>query len=176
MDELLIPRNGMADKTPLYLGAALFIGGLLLMQYPEWLATERGDQNVVRIIGGLCFLLFWGVMILLVRRLMDETPMLILDEEGYTDRTGSFPLEKFLWKDISEISGEKSNGKDIIYVDFVDNDAFNSRIQLEHKIGKDFQEIFYEAPVRIDPAKLKMDYEELLQHFKTYHTHSLNKA
>jgi len=186
MDELKITKS-KAKLVPLGFVAVLFLVlGVSMLTTPEQFAGSLWNSlNLIRVLGGLSLVSFWVTMFLLVRRLTDQTPGLVLDKQGFTAHKAlvrnvdKFAGETIPWQDIGNIRDVTLAKERFVRIDFIKDHAHTSSLasflEADSKTGY-LPEQASRPPFLLSAKELNMNFDELLAKFNQYHQAHLEQS
>ena len=172
MDSLIIEKSKNKLRWQIIVVALLVLVALAMMITPQlFFGKLWNSQNLIRAGGGLALLVFGYDLICKIRSFLDPTPGMILDEQGYINNISAFRGEIILWSEISMIEDFMSEKKRVLSIHLSDPEAFNNRIKIAGGFDVLVDKI-HSPPFFLSYNDYKIDPNELLHLFKTYHSHS----
>lgn len=161
------------------LGSIVFVVlGFYFMIYPERLLNDFIRSITVIFLSGLLGVIFFGIVgFYILKRLIKNTPGLIISNDGITDNSNGISAGFIPWSDIKEIKQINIASQSFINL-MVKNPQFYIN-QQQGWISKKFMELNfkkYGAITWISSNTLKYDYIELIKliesRFEEYRLHS----
>ena len=147
------------------LGALAFVAiGLYFVISPPTIANSyRGNPTKIAIAGYASILFFGLCAFVLIKKLPDNKPGLIIDQTGLTDNSSGVSAGQILWSDIEDISVLEIHRQKIIMLqvrnpqDYIDKQTSGFKrkmMQMNYKM--------YGTPLSITSNGLKVSFDELL--------------
>lgn len=150
------------------LGAFAFVAiGFWFVLAPPTTYSSFFGPTVIIIIGLISILLFGGIAILVIRKLFDPRPGLIIDEQGISDNSGGLSGGQILWQDIIDIQVLQIQRQRLILIliknpqDYIDRQSNGWKRKL---MAMNFRQ--YGTPLSISTNGLKISFAELLEILK----------
>jgi hypothetical protein len=148
----------------LTLGSAAFvIMGMLFLLYPETFITSRlRSPEVIRVVGIVAVIFFGLGLILIVRKLFDNSVGLTIDQNGITDNSSGIHIGLIEWNDILEIATiqiaatkmlKLKTDKPEKYINRAKNTFIKRAMATNHKL--------YGSPLTISSVSLKIKFDAL---------------
>jgi len=146
------------------IGAGLFIiVGYLGAQKPEdFVSPIFRNPEIIRIIGIVGVIFFSLCLIFIVRKLFDNKPGLVIDENGITDNTNATSMGLIEWNDITMVEKKKVMSTKFLIIHTNNPEKYIQRAK--NFISKRAVEMScktYGSPISITPNSLKMNFEDL---------------
>ncbi len=147
------------------LGALAFVTiGLWFVISPPTISNSYWGNPTKIAITGYASILFFGLCaFVLIKKLPDKKPGLIIDQEGLTDNSSAVSAGQILWSDIEDISVTEIHRQKLImlqvsnpedYIDKQTNGFKRKMMQMNYKM--------YGTPLSITSNGLKVSFDELL--------------
>ncbi len=157
------------------LGAFAFVAiGFWFVLTPPTTYNSLFGSAVTIIIGIIAILFFGAIAILVIRKLFDTRPGLIINEEGIRDNSGGLSAGQILWTDIEDISVLQIQRQKLILIlvknpqDYIDQQSNGWKRKL---MTMNYRQ--YGTPLSISANGLKISFAELLEtlkhHLATFH-------
>lgn len=148
----------------LLISAIAFVSiGIWFVAKPESFKNGLlGNPTIVLSIGILSIAVFGLVAFVMVKKLKDNAPGLIIDKTGITDNSTGVPAGHIPWSDIKEIKTNKVLAQKFLviivnkpekYINRQTNGAAKKGVEANHKITG--------SPVNIPASTLKCNFDEL---------------
>ncbi len=173
-EEIVIPLS----KTKLTLA---LLGSIAFIMAGLWFVIFQPTGNnfllqsptIVLLVGFVAIIFFGLIAVLIVRKLKDDKPGLIINQDGIADNSGGMSPGIIKWEDLEQISVLKISGQKIIMLmvknpqEYIDRETSllkRKTMQLNFKT--------YDSPLSISANSLKCNFDELLlilnANFKKY--------
>ena len=147
------------------LGALTFIAiGLWFVISPPTISNSYWGNPTKITIAGYASILFFGLCaFVLIKKMPDNKPGLIIDQTGLTDNSSGVSAGQILWSDIEDISVLEINRQKLIMLqvrnpqDYIDKQTSGFKrkmMQMNYKM--------YGTPLSITSNGLKISFDELL--------------
>jgi hypothetical protein len=147
------------------LGALVFVAiGLWFVISPPTISNSYwGNPAKIAIAGYASILIFGLCAFILIKKLPDNKPGLIIDQMDLTDNSSGVSAGQILWSDIEDISVIEIHRQKLIMLqvanpqDYIDKQTSSFKrkmMQLNYKM--------YGTPLSITPNGLKISFDELL--------------
>lgn len=155
------------SKKKIYLmllGSLLFVGiGIWMIISRHQYADSFPTSNTVMLVVGIISILFFGyIAFFLIKKIPDNTPGLIINEEGIFDNSSSVAAGLVLWSDIQEIKTTAVISQQFImiivknpeeYINKQEGSVKCKAMQMNYKS--------YGSPISISANALNTDFNEL---------------
>lgn len=150
----------------------LLLAALILIVAGCWLIASRDhtrNPSIALLAGASAILLFGCCVIVMLRKLKDNKPGLILDEQGITDNSSGVSGGIIPWPDIEQVSVLTIQGQQLLmirvrdpqqYIDRQTNGMKRKIMTLNYKL--------YGSPLSISANSLKISFTELQQLVSNY--------
>ncbi|AEE53344.1 hypothetical protein Halhy_5519 [Haliscomenobacter hydrossis DSM 1100] len=162
------------SKTKLLL---LLIASLAFVALGVWLIISRTSHNepfwaeqlFVKLVGCAAIVFFGICAFFIIRKLPDQRPGLIIDDEGLTDNSSGVSAGQILWADIEDISVLEIQRQKLIMLqvknpqDYIDKQPSGLKRKL---MTMNFR--MYGTPLSISSNGLKISFDELLKMLNDY--------
>ena len=146
-------------------GAFAFVAiGLWFVISPPTISNSYWGNPTKIAIAGYASIVFFGLCaFVLIKKLPDNKPGLIIDQTGLTDNSSGVSAGQILWSDIENISVIEIHSQKLIMLqvknpqDYIDKQTSNFKrkmMQLNYKM--------YGTPLSITSNGLKISFDELL--------------
>lgn len=167
-DQIEIPLSKIKIGLMLIGSVAIFVLGFWMILHIPPLHIPKIRRNflgnrMVFLIFGVVLVLFSGVIItILIRKLLDKRPGLIINKQGITDNSSGLSDGLILWSEIEKIIVVTANQQKFImfilnnpqdYLSKVKNRYKRKGMQLNYKI--------YNAPIGISANSLQISSDKL---------------
>lgn len=148
----------------------LLISSLILTTLGIWFAGNPSlftstivPYDIVIVIFGVICTLFFGLMTLYnYKKLSDNSPGLIIDEEGIIDNSSGFSADKIPWRDVTQIRSIVIFKQPVIILELGNpNDYIEKERNLQKQKAMKTNLNMYGAPFGISVNRLKISTEEL---------------
>ncbi len=147
------------------LGALAFVAvGLWFVIAPPKISNSYwGNPTKIAIVGYASIVFFGLCAFVLIKKLPDNKPGLVIDEKGLTDNSSGVSAGQILWSDIVDISVIEIHRQKLILLqvtnpqDYIDKQTSGFKrkmMQLNYKM--------YGTPLIITSNELKISFDELL--------------
>lgn len=147
------------------LGAFAFVViGFWFVLAPPSRTGSSLESTLLIVLGLLSILFFGGIAILVIRKLFDSRPGLIIDEQSLTDNSGGLSAGQILWQDIEDFKVLQIQRQRLILVlvknpqDYIDRQSNAWKRKL---MAMNYQQ--YGTPISISTNGLKISFAELLE-------------
>ena len=157
------------------LGAFAFvaIGFWFVLDPPS--RTGSSMESVLILVLGLASILFFGAIgLVVIRKLFDQRPGLIINEQGLMDNSGGLSAGLILWQDIENFQVLQIQRQRLILIlvnnpqDYIDRQSNSWKRKL---MAINYRQ--YGTPISISSNGLKISFDELLEilkhHLATFH-------
>lgn len=146
-------------------GALVFVAiGLWFVISPPTISNSYWGNPTKIAIAGYASIVFFGICaFVLIKKLPDNKPGLVIDETGLTDNSSGVSAGQILWSDIEDISVIEIHRQKLIMLqvkkpqDYIDKQANGFKrkmMQMNYKM--------YGTPLSITSNSLKIKFDELL--------------
>ncbi len=146
------------------LGAFAFVAiGFWFVLAPPSRTGSSLEFTLLMVLGLVAILFFGGIAILVIRKLFDSRPGLIIDEQGLIDNSGGLSAGQILWQDIEAIQVLQIQRQRLILVlvknpqDYIDRQSSSWKRKL---MAMNYRQ--YGTPISISANGLKISFAELL--------------
>ena len=157
------------------LGAFAFVAiGFWFVMAPPSRTGSSLESTLLMVLGLVAILFFGGIAMLVIRKLFDSRPGLIINEQGLMDNSGGLSAGQILWTDIEDISVLQIQRQRLILVfvknhqDYIDRQSNGWKRKL---MTMNYRQ--YGTPLSISTNGLKISFDELVeilkQHLATFH-------
>lgn len=147
------------------IGALVFVAiGLWFVISPPTISNSYWGNPTKIAIAGYASIVFFGLCaFVLIKKLPDNKPGLVIDETGLTDNSSGVSAGKILWSDMEDISVIEIHRQKLImlqvknpqdYIDKQTNGFKRKMMQMNYKM--------YGTPLSITSNGLKISFDELL--------------
>lgn len=150
------------------LGAFAFVAiGFWFVLAPPTTYSSLFSPAVTIIIGLIAILFFGGIAILVIRKLFDPRPGLIINEAGISDNSGGLSAGQISWADIEDFSVLQIQRQRLILIlvknpqDYLDRQSNGWKRKL---MAMNYRQ--YGTPISISTNGLKISFDELLEILK----------
>ena len=143
---------------------AFFALGLWFIISPQTISSSNGGSPTTIVIAAYATILFFGLSIfVLIKKLLDSKPGIIIDQICLTDNSSGMSAGHILWSDIEDISVIEIQRQKLIMLqvrnplDYIDKQTSGLKrkmMQMNYKM--------YGTPIIITSNGLKISFEELL--------------
>ena len=149
----------------LLLGSIAFVvGGIWMVANPNGFATSYRPTNPVFVFGvGLVSIIFFGLCLVnIAKKLLDNTPGLVIDEKGIYDNSGAISVGLILWNDIVELrTADVFRQKFIIVIVNNPEQYINAQPRAINKTRLRRNYKSCGSPISISANGLKINFDEL---------------
>lgn len=150
--------------TGIFIGTIIFIIlGLLFIGSPEaFVSPIMKSPEVIRITGIASVVFFGFCFIFVARKLFDNKPGLIIDQNGITDNTNATSMGLIEWEDITGIEKKQvmSNRFLILHTNRPEKYIDRAKNVIAKK-AMDMNNKTYGSPITIISNSLKIDFNDL---------------
>ena len=150
------------------LGAFAFVAiGFWFVLAPPSRTGSLLEFTFLMVLGLVSILFFGGITILVIRKLFDSRPGLIINEQGINDNSGGLSLGLILWQDIVDIQVQQIQRQRLILIlvknpqDYLDRQSNGWKRKL---MAMNYRQ--YGTPLSISSNGLKISFAELLEILK----------
>lgn len=150
------------------LGAFAFVAiGFWFVLAPPTRTGSSLESTLLMVLGLVAILFFGGIAILVISKLFDSSPGLIIDEQGLMDNSGGLSAGQILWEDIEDISLLQIQRQRLILIlvknpqDYLDRQSNGWKRKL---MAMNYRQ--YGTPLSISTNGLKISFAELLEILK----------
>lgn len=161
--QIEIPLSKSKMKISLF-GSLTFVGlGLVFIFFSAKISTPFFSSLMVIKVLGIISVLFFGIIAgILVRKLSDGKPGLIINNQGITDNSSGVSAGLVLWTDVEEIKVSQVMSQKFLmvivknpeyYLDKVSNPLKRNMMKLNFKS--------YGSPISISANALQIDFDDL---------------
>ncbi len=147
------------------LGAFAFVAiGFWFVLAPPSRTGSSLESTLLMVLGLVAILFFGGIAILVIRKLFDSRPGLIIDEQGLNDNSGGLSAGQILWQDIENFQALQIQRQRLILVlvnnpqDYIDRQSNGWKRKL---MAMNYRQ--YGTPISISANGLKISFAELLE-------------
>jgi hypothetical protein len=145
-------------------GSLIFVGlGFwFVISPPSPQHFHRYSPTTILVAGYASIIFFGFCAVILIRKLPDNRPGLIIEEEGITDNSSGISSGKVLWSDISKISIIEIRNQRLILLQV--NNPYDYINRQTNKFEKKLMEINYNrygTPLSLTSNGLKISFNEL---------------
>ncbi|WP_373552871.1 STM3941 family protein [Haliscomenobacter sp.] len=156
-------------------GAFAFVAiGFWFVLVPPSRTGSSVESTFLMVLGLVAILFFGGIALLIIRKLFDPRPGLIINEEGLTDNSGGLSAGQILWQDIEDISVLQIQRQRLMLIlvknpqDYIDRQSNGWKRKL---MAMNYRQ--YGTPLSISTNGLKITFAELVEilkhHLATFH-------
>jgi hypothetical protein len=145
------------------LGAFAFVAiGFWFVLAPPSRTGSSLESTLLMVLGLVSILFFGGIAILVIRKLFDSRPGLIIDEQGLTDNSGGLSAGQILWQDIENFKVLQIQRQRLILIlvknpqDYIDRQSNGWKRKL---MAMNYRQ--YGTPISISTNGLKISFAEL---------------
>jgi hypothetical protein len=146
------------------LGAFAFVAiGFWFVLAPPSRTGSSLESTFLMVLGLVAILFFGGIALLIIRKLFDSRPGLIINEQGISDNSGGLSIGQILWEDIEDIQELKIQRQRLILLlvknpqDYIDRQSSSWKRKL---MAMNYRQ--YGTPISISTNGLKISFAELL--------------
>lgn len=163
------PIHIALNKTKLLLtsiGAGIFVvlGIWLITNTPSTSIVMVNDPRFIKFIGVLSALFFGFIFVWALRRVFDDKPALIIDDEGMEDNSSGVSAGRVLWKDVTEIKTIKVyNQKFLMLMVRNPKEYIDRQTKKMKKKAMEMNFNSYGSPISITTNSLKYSFNDLKQ-------------
>jgi len=147
------------------LGAFAFVViGFWFVLAPPSRTGSSLESTLLMVLGLVAILFFGGIAILVIRKIFDSCPGLIIDEQGLMDNSGGLSAGQILWQDIEAIQVLQIQRQRLILVlvknpqDYIDRQSSGWKRKL---MAMNYRQ--YGTPISISTNSLKISFATLLE-------------
>ena len=156
------------DKSKIILmlaGALVFVAiGFWFVIAPPQISNAYWGNPTRMAIAGYASIFFFGLCaVVLMPKLQDTKPGLIIDDTGLTDNSGALSSGHILWTDIENISVLQIQKQELLMIAVKNpQDYFGRQKNLLKRKAMELNYKMYGTPVSITANGLKIPFQELL--------------
>jgi hypothetical protein len=131
--------------------------------------AQQDSLLLLRTVGLATVALFGSVALIALRKLLDRSPGLVLDDRGVTDNSSLFPAGFIPWSDIAGVTMRRFKSEHIFYMLLKDPDGYIARCgsplrRTMLRIGQKFsRRKAPPSPVAINCSNLNIGADELVR-------------
>lgn len=147
------------------LGAFAFVDiGFWFVLAPPSRTGSSLESTFLMVLGLVSILFFGGIAILVIRKLFDSRPGLIINEQGLNDNSGGLSVGQILWQDIEDIQVLKIQRQRLILIlvknpqDYLDRQSNGWKRKLMAMNHRQ-----YGTPISVSTNGLKISFAALLE-------------
>ncbi|MCB2305646.1 hypothetical protein LGL08_00255 [Clostridium estertheticum] len=154
MNEIIIKEDKKKAINLIVLGSVFLIIGIYALAMG---AIEK--ELFYAIIGAVVVIVFSAVLISIVKRTLNSTPLLLIGKDGITDMSTLCSVGFLEWKEIQSINIQKSFGQRYIGLNVYKLNELMKRISITKRIAMKVNLIFRHPPVLIllDTANIEFN-------------------
>ena len=159
------------------LGAFAFVAiGFWFVLAPPSRTGSSLESTLLMVLGVVAILFFGSITILVIRKLYDSRPGLIINEQGISDNSGGLSLGQILWTDIEDIQVLQIQRQRLILIlvknpqDYIDRQSNGWKRKL---MAMNYKQ--YGTPLSISTNGLKISFVALLEILR-YHLAAFNQT
>jgi hypothetical protein len=165
METVVVPLG--RSKMLLLLGASLlfvFAGAWIFGLDAAEIAAQRRYNNPLIMHGaGMAAMMLGGLgAIVMVRKLVDRRPGLVLDAHGLTDNSSAVSAGLIPWRDIAGFEVHRIQGQRLLYVLLHDPDAYIARCGPIKRVLLRANQRIAASPIAITSNALSMDFDTVV--------------
>ncbi|HMR93003.1 MAG TPA: STM3941 family protein [Chitinophagaceae bacterium] len=156
-----IPLNKSKLIKNLAIAVVFVAAAVLFILRPFWF-IRSDNPSVIVTIGYILLVLFGLITFLLIKKWLDKTPGLTLDEEGLTDNSGSMAAAKVYWKDVRKVFRQEVAGQPFVMIEVKNPQHYLSA--QKNPVKRQVMELnyrLYKTPVSIAAGSLRGDFDKL---------------
>ena len=147
----------------LLLSIIFFAIGLWFIISPPEMKNSNFDIPTLFWVSGVALILFFGFCgVVIIKKLRDKTPGLIIDKSGIIDNSRGIPAGHIPWKDIVQIKSMKVFTQNFLIIIVRHPDIYiNRQTKAPLKKAMEFNNKNYGSPITISESSLKCNFKEL---------------
>lgn len=165
MDKISITAIQFSKKKTFLLTMACLafvaIGTWFIIDPPAIRIAFIESPGALTVLGYITVLFFGLISVFLVKKIFDNGPAIIIDEEGIDDRSSMFPAGYVVWKDIKDITVIDVKGQRMVALELYDPEPY---LQTRSSVAKKLLNMNYKmygAHFAISANSLEVDFETL---------------
>ena len=146
------------------IGAAFFIilGYLGATKPEDFVSPIFRNPEIIRIIGIVGVIFFGLCLVFISRKLFDNKPGLIIDENGITDNTNATSMGLIEWNDITMVEKKQVMSTKFLILHTNNPEKYIQRAKnFISKRAIEMSSKTYGSPISITSNSLKMNFEDL---------------
>lgn len=150
------------------LGALVGAWVFVLMGWWMW-----DIHDLASVIGGVLTIGFFapcGIVILF--RLFERTPGLVIDAAGFTDKSGPTAAGRVAWKDVTSLRITTVSGQRFVTVDVADPERYIARLGRAAAVVARTNLSMCGSPVHISSTLLAINFDELAETLRSFYERS----
>ena len=163
-ERIEIPLN-KSKLVMMLVGSLAFIaiGCWFVINPPEIKNAFWGNPTRLAVLGYAAIVFFGIVAFVLIRKLPDNKPGLIIDETGLTDNSGGLSAGHINWSDIEDVSVMEIQRQRMIMIHVRNPQEYIERQRnLFKRKGMQMNHKMYGTPISISANGLKTSFDELM--------------
>ena len=129
------------------------------------------DDVSMKIVAVFCGGFFGFCGLLSLRKLLDPSPGLLIDSEGFTDNSSAMGAGRVEWKDVTGLRLSTISGQTFLTVDVANPEACIERFGPLAAQAARMNLSIVGSPVNISANSLSTDLDELYATFKRFYEH-----
>lgn len=133
-----------------------------------WLLLLQNELQILRIIGVMIVMFFGFTASILVRKLRDDIPGMIIDEVGINDNSSAVAAGMILWRDVKDVFVVETGSQKFIMIEVHEPEKYIER--QTHYLQKKAMEHnlkTYGSPLSITAQGLKYNFDKLYTLIRT---------
>jgi hypothetical protein len=154
---------------PMFVGSLVFVilGLWLILMPPKTGNSYWGNETKMRIAGYASTIFFGTCGFLYARKLSDNKPGLVIDDQGFTDNSSSVAAGQVLWSDVNYISVTEVSRQKFVMI-FVNNptEYIDRQSSFFKRKVMAMNYKMYDTPINISANSLKISFPELYSTLK----------
>jgi hypothetical protein len=150
------------------LGALTFVAiGFWFILAPPTRTGSSLESTLLMVLGLVAIVFFGGIAILIIRKLFDQRPGIIITEEGISDNSGGISVGQILWQDIEKFEVLQIQRQRLILIlvknpqDYLERQSNGWKRKL---MAMNYRQ--YGTPLSISTNGLKISFTALLEILK----------
>ncbi len=169
---IAIPLSKAKVQKNLWIAVLFLVAGVFFVSKPYWFIRST-NTTVITVVGYGIMILSALISIVLLKKLNDKKPGLLIDGEGILDNFSGVAAGKIYWKDVRKISTEIVSGQSFIMIHVKNpNDYLRAQKNPIKVSMMELNQRLYQTPLNISANGLKINitdlYESLQQQFEMY--------
>jgi len=162
MEEIIITLDKKKLTLLLFAGVGFtFFSFWFIFKPSDFVNFITRSESIVFIAGILGLIVFGLGSILLVKKLFDNKPGLIINEKGITDNTNSSSIGLIKWSDITKISQKKVVSTKFLLVEIRNPEEYIEKANRLKKLTLRQNLNTYGTPITLTSLGLQCSFEEL---------------
>ncbi len=169
---ITVPLSKRKLTRNLFFSLLFLVAGFLFVVKPLWFIRST-NTTVITIVGYGTMIVAALVVVVLIKKINDKKPGLLIDTEGILDNSSGVAAGKIYWKDVRKFSAENVSGQAFIMIDVKNpNDYLRAQKNPIKRNVMELNQRLYKTPLNITTTGLKIEFDALYallqQQFQLY--------